>query len=195
MAGSPLKKARRLAATAKPIDPLDEPAAKLPLPPIPWNKVALTDEQAALVAKALEARRTRKEVAAALGVNAHTLRRLIRETPALSDATEATDEAELEEIRSLLMAHGRAGDTVALIFLGKAFHGLRDREDATAKKVAAASGGVLLLPAPVSLDEWEAVASTQQTQFRERPEANSFADFRSRSIGDVERTLPGDLPS
>jgi leucyl aminopeptidase (aminopeptidase T) len=198
MAGSPLKRARRLAAEMK-IDPLDEAPPRPKLAPIPWNKVELTDEQRTLVAQALAERRTRAEVAAAMGISAPTLRRLIRDDPALTEAVEAADEAELDEIRSLLMAHGRAGDTVALIFLGKAFHGLRDRDDAAAAKVAAVkSGGVLLLPADVPLDEWEAAAAAQQAQFRERSEVEPVADFRTRSVGVdgliVERTMPGDLP-
>jgi DNA-binding CsgD family transcriptional regulator len=198
MAGSPLKRARRLAAEKK-IDPLDEAPPRPKLAPIPWNKVELTDEQRALVARVLAERHTRAEIAAALGVSAHTLRRLIRDNPALTEAVETADEAELEEIRSLLMAHGRAGDTVALIFLGKAFHGLRDRDDVGAAKIAAQKGGgVLLLPADVRLDEWEAAAAAQQAQYRERPQVEPVADFRTRSIGVdgliVERTLTGDLP-
>jgi transposase-like protein len=196
MPGSPIKRARRLAS--KKVDPLDEAPLRPKLAAIPWNKVSLSEEQRSVVAQALAERRTRGEIAAALGVSAHTLRRLIRDDPALTEAIETGEQAELDEIRSLLLEHGRAGDTVALIFLGKAFHGLRDRDDAATAKIAATNGGgVLLLPADVPLDEWEAAAAAQQAQYRERPEVKSVADFRTHSIGVdgliVERTLPGDL--
>jgi hypothetical protein len=199
MAGSPLKKAKRIAAAKQP-DPLDEPALRPELARIPWNKVELTDGQAALVADALSSGRTRKEIAAAMGVSEYTLRRLVCDVPVLSEAVEARDEAEREEIRQLLLAHGRAGDTVALIFLGKAFHGLRDRDDAAAAKIAATkSGGVLLLPADVPLEDWEAAAAAQQAQYRERPEFEpEVREMRRRSQGidglSLERTEPGDLP-
>lgn len=178
MAGSPLKKARRLAAAARPTDPLDEAPPRPSLRPIPWNRVELTGEQRDLVAGALADGYPRKDIAAALGVSVRTLRRIIEDDEALTDAVESADQAELEEVRSLLLAHGRAGDTVALIFLAKAFHGLRDRDDAAAAKLAAVkTGGVLLLPADVPLDEWEAATARQQAQYRERPVDEPANDF------------------
>jgi hypothetical protein len=198
MAGSPLKKARRLAAAAKPIDPLDEAPPRPALAPIPWNKVDLNAEQRALVAAALAARRTRAEVAEAMGISQTTLRRLIRDDPALTEAVDSADQAELDEIRSLLLAHGRAGDTVALIFLGKAFHGLRDRDDAGAKIAATKAGGVLVVPV-TSLEDWERSTYEQQAQYRETSKFEPVADFRTCTAGvdglRLQRTELSDLPS
>ncbi|OYW45908.1 MAG: hypothetical protein B7Z08_04840 [Sphingomonadales bacterium 32-68-7] len=197
MAGSPLKKARRQAAVAKPIDPLDEAPPRPALGAIPWNKVSLSEAQRAAVAAALADRRTRNEVAAALGVSVTTLRRIIKDDPALIDAMDAADEAELAEIRTLLMEHGRAGDTVALIFLGKAFHGLRDRDDGKVR-VEGGSGGVLVVPGIRPLDEWTLAAARQQAPHRERTEFEpSTSDMRTPRAGleglVIERTLPGNL--
>lgn len=187
MAGSPLKKARRLAA-AKKLAPLDEPVVRECLTPIPWNKVELTVDQRAGVAAAILAGHPRKEIASALGVSVHTLRRLINRTTELAEAVEDAEYAELEEIRSLLLAHGRAGDTVALIFLSKAFHGLRDRDDARGKADAVAPG-VLVVPGMMPLEQWTIAAAVQQAQFREVPEVEPLQEFRSSTPGIEGLTL------
>ena len=67
------------------------------------------------------------------------------------------------------MGLARQGDTVAAIFLGKSQYGWRDREDGKLR-LDAATGGVLLVPAHVPIDEWSAAAARQQSQFREAPQ-------------------------
>lgn len=156
-------------------DPLDEVAPRPPLTAIPWNKVALTDDARDAVADALLGGYPRNRIAKALGTTVKTLKRLIDDDPALQDAIEAREDAEEAEVRELLLAHARTGDTVAAIFLAKARFGWRDRDDGRIKLEAANGGGVLLMPATVPLDEWSLAAARQQAQFREvREPENAF---------------------
>lgn len=195
MAGSPLKKARRLAA-AKDIDLLDEPAMRPALRPIAWNRVELTDEQRAAVAQAVMDHYPRNEIARALGVTVKTLKRILDDEPELTDAVEAAREAEEAELRDCLMRSARSGDTVAALFLLKTRHGYRDRDDGKVK-VENRGGGVLVVPGTVPLHEWEASAAIQQAQYRERIVDPPEADYRTSSPGvdglRLERTQPGDL--
>lgn len=199
MAGSPQKRAKRL--TAAPADPLDEPAPRPALAAIPWNKQVLTDAQRLAVSAALLAHYPRSEIAAALGVSMPTLRRLLADEPELADAAEAAKDAEEAELRDMLMRNARNGSDVAALFLLKARHGYRDRDDAKAMRaVGDGKGGVLLLPADVPLDEWEAASAAQQAKYRERAYDNPEArDMRPPPtiIGEgltMQRVLPGDLP-
>lgn len=213
MAGSPKKRARRLG-----IDPLDEPAygqsVAEPRPALklePHNKARLSEANRERVMQAMLDGYPLAAIARALSVTVPTLKRLIAEDPELEAQVEAQRSFEEAELRDILMELARKGDTVAAIFLAKARHGWRDRDDAKVK-VQGATGGVLLLPASVPLDEWEAAAAAQQAPHRERnPETDPFAPKaaelgreaqkgrpRTRTRGvdglSVERTLPGDLP-
>jgi hypothetical protein len=164
-------------------DPLDEAAPRPALSPIPWNKQALTDDGREAVAQALLEGYPRNQIASALGTTVKTLKRLIDDNAELTDAIDARKDAEEAELRNLLMDLARQGDTVAAIFLGKSQYGWRDREDGKLK-LDGATGGVLLVPAHVPIDEWSAAAARQQAQFREVPrhvqeqKAESEADAR-----------------
>lgn len=195
------RRAHAGARGAAPLDPFDEPAPRPALAAIPWNKVALTDAQRLAVSAALLAHYPRSEIAAALGVSVRTLRRLLDDEPELADAAEAAREAEEAELRDRLMRNARNGSDVAALFLLKARHGYRDRDDAKAMRaVGDGKGGVLLLPADVPLDEWEAASAAQQAKYRERDHGRPEArDMRAPPtiIGEgltMQRVLPGDLP-
>lgn len=158
------------ASVAKPhgLDPLDEPVqTRVSLKPIPWNKTVLTIEGRDAVSVALLGGYPRAEIAAALGVNVTTLRRLITDDKVLMDAVAARKDLEEAELCDLLIANARRGDSAAAMFLLKARHGYRDRDDANQKRDESKNFGVLLMPAPMSLDDWSSAAATQQAQFRE----------------------------
>jgi transposase-like protein len=200
MAGSPRKRAKRLG-----IDPLDEPGyggSVAPRRPAlrmePHNKTKLSDENRDRVMAALLDGYPRAAIARALGVSAKTLGRLIEDDPELEAQVEAQRSFEEAELRDILMELARKGDTVAAIFLAKARHGWRDRDEAKLK-VEAQGGGVLVVPAAVPLDQWEAAAARQQAPYREAPvEEPEVRDMRARTITHeglaLERVLPGDLP-
>lgn len=202
MTGSPRKRARRLG-----IDPLDEPAfggsVALLRPRLagfePHNKARLSPENRERVVQALLDGYPRAAIARALSVSVRTLDRLIKDDADLEAQVEAQRSFEEAELRDILMELARKGDTVAAIFLAKARHGWRDRDDAK-KAELSKGGGVLLIPVDVPLDEWEAATYRQQAQYRERPEVElEVLDMRTRTlVGDgmrLERVLPGDLPS
>ena len=202
MAGSPKKRARRLG-----IDPLDEPGfgksvacTRPPLAMGPHNRAALSPENRERVKAALLDGYPKAAIARALSISTKTLDRLIRDDVDLEAEVEAQRSFEETELRDILMELARKGDTVAAIFLAKARHGWRDRDDAKAlKAVTDGKGGVLLLPAPGTLAEWEAAAAVQQAQYRERPEIPlENREMRTRTLlGDgmsIERALPGDFP-
>lgn len=215
MAGSPRKRAKRLG-----LDPLDEPAFGRTVAPArpelggfePHNKVKLSDENRAKVAQALADGHPKAAVARALRVSVKTLDRLIRDDPELQDMVEAQRSFEEAELRDILMELARRGDTVAAIFLAKARHGWRDRDDGKLKLDAGKAGGVLVVPGTMPLAEWSAAAALQQAPHRERdpetfPDAPGAASLRARAqVGEmrtrtttdegltVERTVPGDLP-
>lgn len=198
MAGSPRKRAKRLG-----IDPLDEPGygksvapKRPPLCMEPHNKASLSPENRERVKVALLGGYPKAAIARALSVSPKTLDRLIRDDPELEAEVEAQRSFEETELRDILMELARKGDTVAAIFLAKARHGWRDRDDAKLK-VESHGGGVLVVPAAVPLDEWSAAAARQQAQYRERPVIEPEArDMRSRTfLGDgmsMQRLLPGD---
>lgn len=200
MAGSPRKRAKRLG-----IDPLDEPgygksvAPKRPaLRMEPHNKAALSDENRERVMAALLDGYPKAAIARALGVSAKTLDRLIRDDPDLEAQVVAQRSFEEAELRDILMELARKGDTVAAIFLAKARHGWRDRDDAKLK-VESQGGGVLVVPASVPLDEWCAAAARQQARFRECPiEKPEVRDIRTHTVTreglTLKRMMPGDLP-
>lgn len=201
MAGSPRKRAKRLG-----IDPLDEPAfggsVAKPRPQLdgfePHNKARLSAENRERVVRALLDGYPRAAIARALAVSVKTLDRLIKDDADLEAQVEAQRSFEETELRDILMELARKGDTVAAIFLAKARHGWRDRDDARLK-VEAAAGGVLVVPGTVPLDEWSAAAARQQAQYRERPEVEpEVREMRTRTLfGDgmsMQRVLPGDLP-
>lgn len=203
MAGSPRKRAKRLG-----LDPLDEPAFGKSIASqrpqltgfVPHNKVALSPDNRERVKCALLDGYPVAAIAKALHVSTPTLKRLMADDPDLQAEVEAQRSFEESELRDILMELARKGDTVAAIFLAKARHGWRDRDDAKAlKAVTDGNGGVLLLPAPGTLDEWEAAAAVQQAKYRERPEIPiENREMRTRTVlGDgmsIERAMPGDLP-
>ena len=159
------------------LDPLDEPAfggsvARL-RPRLegfePHNKAALSPNNRANVRGALLQGYSLAAIARALGVSTPTLKRLMADDPDLQAEVEAQRSFEETELRDILMELARKGDTVAAIFLAKARHGWRDRDDAKAlRAVEDGKGGVLLIPSPVPLDEWEAACVRQQAPHRER---------------------------
>lgn len=203
MAGSPRKRAKRLG-----LDPLDEPAyggsVAKPRSRLdgfkPHNRAALSPENRERVKGALLEGYSLAAIAKALRVSTPTLKRLMADDPDLQAEVEAQRSFEETELRDILMELARKGDTVAAIFLAKARHGWRDRDKSRAlRQVEDGKGGVLLLPADVPLDQWEAAAAAQQAQFRERPDAPpEERDMRTcTTLGDgmsMERVLPGDLP-
>lgn len=202
MAGSPRKRAKRLG-----LDPLDEPApggsVAPPRPALggfePHNKLGLSAENRGRVLQALLDGYPKAAIARALGVVVKTLDRLIRDDPELLAAVEAQRSFEEAELRDILMELARRGDTVAAIFLAKARHGWRDRDDAKLRVEADRAGGVLVVPGTVPLEQWSVAAAAQQARFRERPvEEPEVRDMRTRTVSaeglTLERTLPGDLP-
>lgn len=203
MAGSPRKRAKRLG-----FDPLDEPAyggsVAKPRPRLdgfkPHNRASLSSENRERVKGALLEGYSLAAIAKALRVSTPTLKRLMADDPDLQAEVEAQRSFEETELRDILMELARKGDTVAAIFLAKARHGWRDRDESRAlRQVEDGKGGVLLLPADVPLDEWEAASAAQQAQYRERAYDQPGArDMRTRTdCGEglaMQRVLPGDLP-
>jgi transposase-like protein len=217
MAGSPKKRAKRLG-----IDPLDEPyggSVAKPRPPLafeptapePHNKVRLSEANRRSVARALLDGYPQAAIARALGISAPTLRRLMADDRELMDAVEAQRSFEEAELRDILMDLARRGDTVAAIFLAKARHGWRDRDDAKIK-LEGQGGGVLIVPGIMDAKSWEARASANQAKYRERDSSTDSTapgaaelradtlrrSLRTRSdVGEgmaMERVQPGDLP-
>lgn len=192
MVGSPKKRAKRLG-----IDPLDEPsygqsivAKRPPLTMEPHNKVTLSPTNRERIKAALLEGYPKAAIARALSVCVKTLDRLIKDDGDLAAEVEAQRSFEETELRDILMELARRGDTVAAIFLAKARHGWRDRED-TKLKVESKSGGVLLVPGTVPLDEWSAAAIRQQAAYRERlvEGAQVRKVYTSTDLADG-RTLP-----
>lgn len=190
------------------LDPLDEPAfggsVAKPRPRLdgfePHNKARLSPENRERVVQALLDGYPKAAIARALSINVRTLDRLIKDDPELEAQVEAQRSFEEAELRDILMELARKGDTVAAIFLAKARHGWRDRDDAKLK-VEGVMGGVLAVPGTMPLHEWEVSAAIQQAQYRERVEYEpSMAGFsaRTQSLGlndlVLEKTAPGDLP-
>lgn len=169
MAGSPKKRAKRLAAAKA--DPLDERYVpeRPDLKQIPWNKIALSDEGREAVARALAEGYPRNQIAKALGTTVKTLKRLIDEDPLLTDAIDVRHDADEAELRDILLAHARSGDTVAAIFLAKAQFGWRDRDDPRVKVESDGPQSVLVVPGTGPLDEWSLAAARQQAKYREAP--------------------------
>jgi transposase-like protein len=195
-----------VAARMPAIDPLDETPmapARPPLRTIPFNKVALTDEQRGAVAQAILDQYPRSDIARALGISVKTLKRIIDQDPDLTDAADAAKDQEEAELRDALMAMARQGSEIAALFLLKARHGYRDRDDKALK--ATGVGGVLVLPAaPDAIEDFEAAAYRQQAQYRERlveePSLDAFkGDQRSSTDHGhgvvMQRTRKKDLPT
>lgn len=185
------------------IDPLDEPGfgksvarSRPALTMEPHNKVVLSHENRDLVKTALLNGYPLAAIARALSITTPTLKRLIADDPDLEAQVEAQRAFEETELRDILMELARKGDTVAAIFLAKARHNWRDRDD-NKLQVASPGSGVLLLPGPVPLDEWEAAAAIQQAKFRERPATERLANRPTSSAGlcglTIERAAPDDL--
>lgn len=177
-------------------DPLDETYVD-PRPllgNIPWNKTSLTVEGREAISVALFAGYPRNQIAKALGTTVKTLKRLIDDDPALTDAIDARTDAEEMELRDLLMGMARKGDTVAAIFLGKSQFGWRDRDDGKLKLETGGSG-VLVVPGTIPLDEWSLAAARQQAQHREAPREiqNELAerDAKARRSGLPHTGSPG----
>ena len=171
MPGSPKKRAKRLG-----LDPLDEPAygrsvakARLTLAMEPHNRAKLSDHNRARVMQALVDGYPLAAIGRALTVTVPTLKRLIAADADLEAQVEAQRSFEEGELRDILMELARHGDTVAAIFLAKARHGWRDRDEAKGRE-ATIGGGVLVVPGLMPLDEWSIAAARQQAPFRERPE-------------------------
>jgi hypothetical protein len=192
------------AHAAKATDPLDEAPmapARPPLAAIPWNKVLLTDEQRRAVAQAVLDHYPRSEIARALGVAVRTLRRIIDEDPELTDAADAAKDREEAELRDALMAMARKGDTVAALFLLKARHGYRDKDEVK-KAPEGFQGGVLVVPGPMKEADFDAMVFKQQAEYRERrdgaPGQDPFAPDRRASTDQghgvvMQRTRARDL--
>lgn len=200
MAGSPRKRAKRMG-----LDPLDEPAfggsVARPRPQLdgfkPHNKATLSPSNRINVQQALLDGYSLAAIAKALLVSTPTLKRLMADDPSLQAEVEAQRSFEETELRDILMELARKGDTVAAIFLAKARHGWRDRDDGKLSVEPPKGCGVLLLPSTVPLDQWEAAAAAQQAQFRVRPvQMPKVREIRTRtSLGDglaMQRLLPGD---
>ena len=186
MAGSPRKRARRLG-----IDPLDEPAfGQSVVPPRPslvgfkpHNKQTLSPGNRERLKDALLAGYSLAAIAKALTIRTPTLKRLIGDDPELQAEVEAQRSFEETELRDILMELARRGDTVAAIFLAKARHGWRDRDDGKLSVEPPKGYGMLLLPSSVPLDEWEAAAYRQQTPYRERPATETATPaLRTRTV-------------
>lgn len=176
----------------------------------PHNKVRLSEANRRRVIKALLDGYPQAAIARALGVSAPTLRRLMADDRELMDAVEAQRSFEEAELRDILMELARKGDTVAAIFLAKARHGWRDRDDGKAKEEPK-KGGVLLVPGVMDFDTWSAAAAANQAKYRERdPATDPFAPGADRLRAEtqrgtmrtrtelpeglsMERTEPGDL--
>lgn len=172
MAGSPRKRAKRLG-----IDPLDEPAPGSSVAPArpklggfeSHNKAQLSDGNRDRVMAALLDGYPKAAIARALSVSVKTFDRLIHDDDQLLDQVEAQRAFEETELRDILMELARRGDTVAAIFLAKARHGWRDRDDGKLNANAGKECGVLVVPAPMSLEDWSVAAALQQAKYRERP--------------------------
>lgn len=167
------------------------------LSPIPWNKTTLTGQQRQMVAQAIIGNYPRNEIARALGITVKTLKRILDDEPELTNAVDAAKEAEEAELRDCLMRSARGGSDIAALFLLKTRHGYRDRDDGKAK-VDNSGCGVLLVPGTMPFDEWSLAAIKQQAKYREKPEFESDAEFRSQSLGVdgllLQRTEESDLP-
>jgi hypothetical protein len=165
---------------------------------VPHNKAALSFDNRGHVQRALLDGYPLAAIAKALRISTPTLKRLMAADPELQAEVEAQRSFEETELRDILMELARKGDTVAAIFLTKARHGWRDRDDAKAlRAVEDGKGGVLLIPSPVPLDEWEAACARQQAPHRERLADEPAVEYRTRTdLGDgmyLEQVLPGDL--
>ncbi|MBJ7437608.1 MAG: hypothetical protein JHD35_01100 [Sphingopyxis sp.] len=170
MAGSPRKRARRLG-----IDPLDEPAPGSSVAPPraklegfePHNKVRLSANNRERVMAALFDGYPKNAIARALSIAVKTFDRLMQDDPDLLAQVEAQRAFEETELRDILMELARKGDTVAAIFLAKARHGWRDRDDGKLS-VDTGGGGVLVVPGTLPIEQWSAAAALQQARYRER---------------------------
>jgi len=202
MAGSPRKRARRMG-----IDPLDEAApgssvvsARPKLEAFePHNKVRLSDTNRARVMAALLDGYPKAAIARALSVSVKTLDRLILDDPDLLAQVEAQRAFEETELRDILMELARRGDTVAAIFLAKARHGWRDRDDAKLSVDTGKGGGVLVVPGTMPLEQWNAAAALQQAPYRERNpdsviEAKGSCYRESSSVHDGKPSGERDQP-
>lgn len=159
-----------LITTGQPVDPLEEApmaSSRSPLVRIPYNKVALTDEQCQAISHAILNHYPRNEIARAIGVTVKTLKRLIDDDPFLTNAADAAQDQEEAELRDCLMSMAKKGSEVAALFLLKSRHGYVDRPDPKAK-LGGSRAGVLVLPADVPLEDWEAACARQQAPFRSR---------------------------
>lgn len=195
--------AERSTVLGKPApDPLDEEpmAPRPPLTSIPWNKVALTDEQRQAVAEAVLAHYPRNEIARALGVTVKTLKRLLDQEPELTDAVDAAREAEEAELRDCLMRSAKRGSDVAALFLLKSRHGYVDRTD-NKPKPDEGRCGVLVVPGTMDTADFERMAFKQQAPFRERQVDGGPGGLEPRTrtnLGggmSMQRLLPGDRPN
>jgi len=188
------------------LDPLDEPAPGSSVAPArpklegfePHNKVRLSDANRERIMTALLDGYPKVAIAKALSISAKTLDRLIHDDDELLDQVEAQRAFEETELRDILMELARKGDTVAAIFLAKARHGWRDRDDAKLN-VDTGGGGVLVVPGTMPIEQWNAAAALQQAKYRERiPDAPlDERDMRTRAslmegMG-MKRVLPSDL--
>lgn len=159
------------------LDPLDEPGPGSSVAPArakleyfePHNKVRLSEANRERVMAALLDGYPKAAIAKALSINLKTLDRLMRDDADLLAQVEAQRAYEETELRDILMELARKGDTVAAIFLAKARHGWRDRDDAKLTVDTGKGGGVLVVPGTMPIDQWNAAAALQQAKYRERP--------------------------
>ena len=185
------------------MDPFDQPGfgrsvarPRAPLAMEPHSKSKLSNDNRARVMCALADGYPLAAIARALSVTVPTLKRLIAAGPEIEYEVEAQRSFEEGQLRDDLKELAREGDTVAAIFLAKARHGWRDRDDAKLKLEPSVCG-VLAVPGVMPLDEWSIAAAKQQAPYRELPTEQPLAEVRSRSLGieglTIQRALPCEL--
>lgn len=184
-------------------DPLDEEPMRPALMPIPCS---VEGGEAELTAAATQAIRAAildhypvSDIARATGIRVTVLRRLIKKVPTLSDAQAEAKADEEGLLRDALMRKALAGDTIAALFLLKSRHGYVEAGKAQGKGEPA-QGGVLLVPAAVPLDEWEAACARQQAPHRQRATEEHLLPGEIRTSTDqghgvvMQKTSKADLP-
>jgi hypothetical protein len=103
---------------------------------------------------------TDEEIAGVLGCNVDTIRERKKE-PEFSGALEKGRAAGKASLRRMQWAAAKGGNPTMLIWLGKQWLGQRDKQDV---EHSGTVGGVLIVPAPVTTEDWAAAAEGQQRE-------------------------------